>query len=170
MNVNWSTPRGLVKISASWCWVGTNCTLTSFFWTWSLMKWCLTSMCFVLVCWTGFLARLMVLVLSQRMGASGNSKPRSLSWFFSHSTWAQQLAAAMYSASVDDKDTQVYFLLAQETRQPPRKAHCPLVLFLSVPRAYRFPPKLFTLAGPTKSIWISSKGLLVETLVTSWKI
>ena len=41
-------------------------------------------------------------------------------------------AAAMYSASVDDNDTQVCFLLAQDTKQPPRKAHCPLVLFLLV--------------------------------------
>ena len=64
------------------------------------MKWCLTSMCFVLVCCTEFLARLMVLVLSQRMGASGNSKPRSWSWFFSQSTCAQQLAAASCCAQV----------------------------------------------------------------------
>ena len=44
----------------------------------------------------------------------------------------KQLAAAIYSASMDDSDTQVCFLLAQDTRQPPRKAHWPLVLFLSV--------------------------------------
>jgi hypothetical protein len=43
----------------------------------------------------------------------------------------QQVAAAMYSASVVDKEMEPCFLLSQDTNESPKKNAPPLVFFLS---------------------------------------
>ena len=75
MYENLSSDNGLVKISTNWCSVLMNLSSISWFSTWSLMKWCLTSICLVLEWWTGFLLRLIALVLSQWMGMLSNEDP-----------------------------------------------------------------------------------------------
>jgi hypothetical protein len=61
VKVSWS--RGLVKISASWSWVGKWIKVILPFSMLSLRKWYLTSMCLVLEWSTGFFAMLMALLL-----------------------------------------------------------------------------------------------------------
>ena len=75
MYENLSSGKGLVKMSANWCSVLMNLSSISWFSTWSLMKWCLTSICLVQEWWIGFLLRLMALVLSQWMGMLSNEDP-----------------------------------------------------------------------------------------------
>ena len=103
----------------------------SLFWTCSLMKWCLISICFDLECWIGFLVRFIALVLSHLMGVSLSLIPKSLSYWLIHKIWAQQLSTVIYSASTVDSATEFYFLLNQEIRLTPRNWKIPLVLFLS---------------------------------------
>ena len=50
MKSNCSSLRGFVKMSASWCLVSMNSMVTSWLVTWSHIKWCLISICFVLEC------------------------------------------------------------------------------------------------------------------------
>jgi len=70
--LNLSRTSGLVNKSASWFFVLTNFISQSPFRTWSLMKWCLISICLVLECCIGFLVRLIALVLSQYKGTFPN--------------------------------------------------------------------------------------------------
>ena len=68
ISTNFSSLRGFVKISASWSFVFTNSSVMWPFCTWSLRKWCLISMYFVLECYTGFFEMFMALVLSHFIG------------------------------------------------------------------------------------------------------
>ena len=61
---NLSSLRGLVKILATWFLVLTCSNLIFSFATRSLIKWYLISICLVFECWTGFLLKLIALVLS----------------------------------------------------------------------------------------------------------
>ena len=54
MEVNFSSDKGLVKISANCLLVSIKCNSILFFITSSLRKWCLISICFVLECWIEF--------------------------------------------------------------------------------------------------------------------
>ena len=87
----------------------------------SLRKWCLISMCLVLECMTGFLAKLMALVLSHNRGIWLSKIPKSFNCCLSHMVWAQQLPAAMYSASAVERATHACFLHCHEIKlaRPP---------------------------------------------------
>ena len=78
-------------------------------------------MFFVLECITVFLDMFIVLVLSQNIGMGSSY----FTWVSSNvcliqMTCVQHAAAAIYSTSVVDKDTDDYFLLDQATRQFPK--------------------------------------------------
>ena len=75
MYENLSSGNSLVKISANWYSVLMNFSFISWFSTWSLMKWYLTSICLVLQWWTWFLIRLIAPVLSQWMEMLSNEDP-----------------------------------------------------------------------------------------------
>ena len=108
-----------------------NFTSQSSLLTWSLMKWCRISICFVLECWTWWFVRLMELVLSHSRGTLLTFNPKSSSYCLIHKIWAQQLPVTMYSASVVESATQACFLLCQKIRMKPSRWQVPLVLFLS---------------------------------------
>jgi len=74
---------------------------------------------------------LIALVLSQKMGMHPMSIKKSSSCYLIYNSWAQQEVAATYSASVVDMATECCFLVAQDTKQGPRKWATPEVLFLS---------------------------------------
>jgi len=118
-------------MSSSCSSVSTCSSVTTFSSTRTLMKWCQMSMCFVLLCWIGFLEILIAFRLSQYKVRISCSTLYSFSICFIHTSWEQLLPAAMYSASAVDRDTQFCFLLNQEIRLFPRKKHPPNVLFLS---------------------------------------
>ena len=122
---------GLVKMSANCSLVSTNFNSQFPFCTWSLMKWCLISICLVLECWIWFLVRLMALVLSHIKGTLLICKPKSASCCFSHRICAQQHPAAIYSALAVERATHACFLLCHEIRLEPRRWQVALVLFLS---------------------------------------
>ena len=109
----WSSFKGLVKISTSWLRVSTCSMHMSPLSAWSLMKWCLISICLVRECSTGFFVILMALVLSQKIGILCNATPKSLNCCLIHKIWAQQLPAAIYSASAVERATKFYFLLTK---------------------------------------------------------
>ena len=90
------------------------------------------AICSLRKCITGFLDRFMALVLSKWIGILFKRIPKSLSCCLTHRVWAQQLPAAMYSASVVERTTQACFLQCQEIRLDPRMWNVPLVLFLSI--------------------------------------
>ena len=98
----------------------------------SLRKWCLISMCLVLECMTGFLVKLIALVLSHIRGIWLSKIPKSFNCCLSHMVWAQQVHAAMYSASAVERATHYCFLHCHEIKLDPSKWQVPLVLFLSV--------------------------------------
>jgi hypothetical protein len=96
---NLFSSSGLVKISASWSSVLTLLMqMLSFYW-WSLMKLWQTSMCFVLACWTGLLVSFTTLSLLHSNGTCLNLIPKSFKVASIQRICAQQLLAAMYSAS-----------------------------------------------------------------------
>jgi hypothetical protein len=128
-NVAWS--RGFVKMSASWSWVGTWLNTMVPFYTLSLKKWYLTSMCLVLEWSTRFFATLMELVQSQRSGIWVHSSTKSLKVYEIHNSWEQQLAAATYSVSVVDWATLDCLREDHETNEDPRNWQEPEVDFLS---------------------------------------
>ena len=109
---NLFSSSGLVNISASWSSVPILSMQMSPFCWWSLMKWWRTSMCFVLECWTGLLVSFTALSLSHSNGTSLKLIPKSFNVAFVHRICAQQLPAAMYSASAVDSATllQHYFV------------------------------------------------------------
>ncbi|WVZ70665.1 hypothetical protein U9M48_019309 [Paspalum notatum var. saurae] len=74
-------------------------------------------------CKTGFLATEIAEIESTRRGIFPNLRPKSLRVAFIHKSWEQQLAAAMYSASVIDKDTLACLREDQETREVPKSWH-----------------------------------------------
>ena len=129
---NWFASRALVKMSASCSSVATCSNLIVFSSTRSLIKWCLMSICLVLLCWMGFLEMLSVLRLSQYNVITSCVTLYSVSICFIQIIWEQLLPAAMYSASAVERDTQFCFLLNQETRLFPKKKHPLEVLFLSL--------------------------------------
>jgi len=104
--------------------------VTSFFSTWSIRKWCRISICLVLECKTGFLVRLITLVLSNLIGTQLSFKlVKKL--FLIHKIWDQQLPAATYSATAVERTTLCCFLLCHEIKQFPNKWHLQLVPFRS---------------------------------------
>jgi hypothetical protein len=129
VKVAWS--RGLVKISASWSCVGTWIKAIFPFSTLSLRKWYLSSMCLVLEWSTGFFATLMVLVLSHWSGTWVYFSLKSLMVYVIQRSWEQQLAAAMYSASVVDWATLDCLRDDQDTKEDPKNCQVPEVDFLS---------------------------------------
>ena len=64
--ISLSLVKGFVKMSASQSLVGTNCRSIVSFWTWSLIKWFLISICFALECNAGFFERLMEIYYHSR--------------------------------------------------------------------------------------------------------
>ena len=100
--------------------------------TLSRRKWCLISICLVRECCTGFLEILIALVLSHMMGTVLKDIPKSSSCCLSQSTWEQQAAAAMYSASAVERATEFCFFEDHDTRQGPSSCAVPEVLFLSL--------------------------------------
>ena len=106
-----------------------NATIT--FCTWYLRKRCLISICWVLECMTGFLDRLVALMLSHFRGMWSRVILKSSSCCFIQRLWAQQLLAAIYYAFVVNNATLTCFLQFQDTRELPKRWHVPLVLFLS---------------------------------------
>ena len=80
---------------------------------------------------TGFLDRLIALVLSHFRGMWSRVTPKSLSCCFIYRLRAQQLPATIYYASAMDSTTQACFLQFQDTSELPKMRHVPLVLFLS---------------------------------------
>src|ERR1044072_6306850 len=96
----------------------------------SRIKWCLMSMCFVLLCKTRFFDMFIALKLSQNNVITSCLTLYSSNICFIHNNWVQLLPAAMYSASAVDKDTQFCFLLNHEIRLLPRKKQPPDVPFL----------------------------------------
>ena len=74
--------RGFVKISINWSSEWTPQRSISFLATWSLRKWWRISMCLVRECWTGLLAILTALLLSQRSGILSNTTPKSKRLYF----------------------------------------------------------------------------------------
>jgi len=129
--LNLSLFKGFVNKSASWFSELTNWISQSPFIMWSLIKWCRISICLVLECWTGFLVKLIALVLSNNNEILERLSPKSLNRCFNQMVWAQQLLVAMYSASAVDNATQACFLLCQDIKLDLSKWHVPLVLFLS---------------------------------------
>ena len=111
---NWSSFKGLVKISASWLRVSTCSMQMSPLSACSLIKWCLISICLVHEYWTRFLVILMALVLSQKIKILCKVTPKSLNCYLIHKIWAQQLLATIYSASAVERVTEFYFLLNQK--------------------------------------------------------
>ena len=112
--------KGLVNISASWSSVPIPSILISPLFTWSLRKWCRISICFVLECYTRFVAIFMTLLLSHNKRISSNFTPNSRRVCFIHNNWAQQLPAEIYSASAVERATKFCFFEDQETRDLPR--------------------------------------------------
>jgi hypothetical protein len=129
VKVSWS--RGLVKISASWSWVGTWIKVILPFSTLSLRNWYLTSMCLVLEWSTGFFATLMALVLSHWSGTWVYSSPKSLMVDVIQRSWERQLVAVEYSASVVDWATLDYLREDQDTKEGPKTWQVAEVDFLS---------------------------------------
>jgi len=119
-----------VKISTNWFLVSTKINSISFLLTWSLIKWCLISICFDLECWIGFFDKFIALVLSHNIGIFLYLIEKSSSWFLIHNTWEQQFDADTYSASVVDRAIVFCFLHNQLISAFPRNWRVPLVLFL----------------------------------------
>ena len=129
---NWSSFKGLVKISTSWLRVSTCSMQMSPLSAWTLIKLCIISLCLVRECWTKFLVMFMALVLSQKIWMLCKVAPKSLNCCLIHKIWAQQLPTIIYSASIVERATKFYFLLDQDTSIWSRNWHIPLVLFLLV--------------------------------------
>jgi len=129
--LNLSLASGLVKKSANSFSDPINLISQTPLLTCSLMKWCIIFICFVIDWWIGFFTRFIALVLSQDSGIFVTLRPKSLSYCLSQEIWAQQLPTTMYSTSVIERATHVYFLLFHDIRLAPSKWHVPLVLFLS---------------------------------------
>ena len=70
------------------------------------------------------------LTLSHRRGTLSKLTPKSFKCCLIHNSWAQQLAAAIYSDSAVDIDTQFCFLDDQHTKDLPRNWQVPEVDFL----------------------------------------
>ena len=107
----------LVKMSATSYFVSTYSSLTTFWDTCSLRKWCFIGMCFVLECMTWFLDILMALVLSQFIiiGFSYFTS-KSFSFCFIQMTWVQHDTTTIYSASALESEMEDCFLLNHETK------------------------------------------------------
>ena len=84
--------------------------------------------CLVVECMIGFLYKLIALVLSHLKGMESRITPKSSSCCFIQRLWAQQLSTAIYSSFAVDSATQASFLQFQDTREPPKRWHVPLVL------------------------------------------
>ena len=129
---NLLSSSGFVKISASWSSVPTlSMDMSPFCW-WSLIKWCLTSMCLVLECWTGLFVILIALSLSHSNGTWLKLKPKWLKVDLIHNNCAQQLPALMYLASAVESATLFCFFDDHDTRDLPSNWQVPLVLLLLI--------------------------------------
>ena len=120
-------PNGLVNISAICSSVLTWVSMMFPLSTWSLKKWCLTSICLVLEWWTGFLETFIAEVLSHLISKAPRSILKSPSCCFNQRSWEAQAAAAIYSASVVESAIQFCFLDPHDTKQGPRNCAMPLV-------------------------------------------
>jgi hypothetical protein len=78
-------------------------------------------MCLILLWKIGFLAIEMALVLSHLRGTLSKIALKSLMVCTIYRIWEQQLAAAIYSASVVDWATEYCFREDRQTRDDPRK-------------------------------------------------
>ena len=123
--------RGFVKISANYFEVETSSSSICPLRTWSRMKWCFISICFVLEYCMRFFEILVVLVLSHIIGTFENTISKSKSCCLIHNISATQLSAATYSDSTVDSATQFYFFENQDTSELPKNWQVPEVLFLS---------------------------------------
>jgi hypothetical protein len=108
-SANREESRGLVKMSANCLLVSTYLISMSPFSTLSPRKWCLLSTCLIFLWKTRFLATEMALVLSHMRGTLSNPTPKSLIVCTIQRIYEQQLAAAIYSASLVDCATEDYF-------------------------------------------------------------
>jgi hypothetical protein len=88
-------------------------------------------MCFILACWTRLLVSLIALSLSHSNGTFLNLIPKSFKVAFIQSICAQQLPAAMYSASTVDNATLFCFFDDHEISDLPNSWHMLDVLVLS---------------------------------------
>jgi len=107
---NLDSSRDLVKISASCFSVLTWLISISPLASWSLKKWCRTSMCFVLEWLMGLFVSFMALSLSHKSGILVKWHPKSRRVCLIQSSWAQHAPAATYSASAVERAIQFCFL------------------------------------------------------------
>lgn len=89
-------------------------------------------------CKTGFLFKLIALVLSKYMGAFLRFTPKTFKVCFCERICTQLLLTAMHSAFAFDKTVEFSFLLNHEIIHCSRNRHVPLEFFLPV----RHPAKL----------------------------
>ncbi len=116
-----SRGSGFVKMYATCFFVPTYSNQMFFSATCSHRKWYLIGMCLVLECINGFFEILMALVLSQYIGmGSSYSTYISVKVCFIQRTYVQHVAAAIYSASVVDRDINDCFLLSHDTKHSPK--------------------------------------------------
>lgn len=128
-----SLGRAFINISAIWSFIEIYSSFTSFSMTFSLKKWYLIDICFVLEYITRFFQMLIAFVLSQKMEiGSSYTIVISFNVCFIHRTCVQQDATTIYLALVVDKETKSCFLLNHTTNQQPRKNAPPLVLFFVI--------------------------------------
>ena len=131
IEINVFSSRGFVSISASCSEVNTNSSTISPLRTWSRMKWCFMSICFVLECCIGFFEMFIALVLSHKIGIFEVTISKSKSCCLIHKIWATQLPAATYSDLAVDSATKFYFFENQDISEFPKNWQVPDVLFLS---------------------------------------
>ena len=118
-------PSGLVSMSVSLCSVGTNSSSIFFFSTHSRMKWCFNSICFEHSWKTGFLASLIVDLLSTlNTTYSASLLLNSVSNRACQIPWQAALAAAMYSDSHLERVMIFCFWNCQVTGMSPEGTTC----------------------------------------------
>lgn len=122
--------RGLVKMSANWCWLQTSKSLMKPSLILSHVKW--QSIIYFVRSWKiGFVAIWIAAWLSQKINAGEEDviwKSRR-SWCIQTSSLVVD-AKALYSASADDLEIMVCFLALQEISESPRSTQNPVINFL----------------------------------------
>lgn len=119
MKKKFSSGRVLVQISSNWLDEGTNSIMQSSFLTWSLIKWCLISICFVRKRSIVFLVSFIKLVLSHLIRTVLILVHQSLNYCFIQITCIQQLPVTVYSTSAVDNVKLSCFFLCHETSEIP---------------------------------------------------
>ena len=128
---NFSLGRILVIISAPfrWVWIFSSCSILELII--SRIYWYCTSMCLVQECKLEFLARWIAFWLSQYRLYFSCLRPNSCRKFFIHNTSLQASAAAIYLASVVDKEMHFCSLDCHDTAPPAMSPDTPMWTFLS---------------------------------------